>query len=89
MAKNLVNMDIIKDQIAATNNKTAATLYTSISNELSGMNIQDYDLDTGKGQPNEKGQRYILLSQNLNQLLKQLYASQGIVLDETKPYQGM
>ena len=89
MAKNLVNMEIIKEQIAATNNKTAATLYTSISNELSGMDVQDYDLDTGEGQPNGKGQRYLMLSQNLNALLKQLYASQGIVLDESKPYPGM
>ncbi len=90
MAKNLVNMEIVKDQIAATNNKTAGTLYASISNELSGMDISNFDLfDENTGKPNEKGQRYIMLSNNLNALLKQLYASQGIVLDESNPYPGM
>ena len=90
MAKNLVNMEIVKDQIAATNNKTAGNLYASISNELLGMDIADFDLfDEDTGKPNAKGERYIMLSNNLNALLKQLYASQGIVLDESKPYPGM
>ena len=88
MAKGLVNMEILREQVEATNNKTLGSLYNSISNEISDLEISEFNFDdTGKPK-DAKGRRYVQLVAQLQGIVGSLQ-KQGL-LQETKPlYQGV
>ena len=90
MAKGLVNMEILREQVEATNNKTLGSLYTSISNEIADLEISAFaDFDEKTGAPKSaKGRRYVQLVAQLQGIVGSLQ-KQGL-LQETKPlYQGI
>ena len=88
MAKGLVNMEILREQVEATNNKTLGSLYNSISNEISDLEISEFNFDdTGKPK-DTKARRYVQLVAQLQGIVSSLQ-KQGL-LQETKPlYQGV
>ena len=88
LAKGLVNMEILREQVEATNNKTLGSLYNSISNEISDLEISEFNFDdTGKPK-DTKARRYVQLVAQLQGIVSSLQ-KQGL-LQETKPlYQGV
>jgi hypothetical protein len=88
MAKGLVNMEILREQVEATNNKTLGSLYNSIRNEISDLEINEFNFDD-KGKPKDaKAKRYVELIAQLQGIVGSLQ-KQGL-LQETKPlYQGV
>ena len=88
MAKGLVNMEILREQVEATNNKTLGSLYNSIRNEISDLEITEFNFDdTGKPK-DAKAKRYVQLIAQLQGIVGSLQ-KQGL-LQETKPlYQGV
>ena len=89
MAKGLVNMEILREQVEATNNKTLGSLYNSISNEIADLEISTFADFDEKGAPKSaKGRRYVQLVGQLQGIVSSLQ-KQGL-LQETKPlYQGV
>ena len=81
-------MEILREQVEATNNKTLGSLYNSISNEISDLEISEFNFDdTGKPK-DTKARRYVQLVAQLQGIVSSLQ-KQGL-LQETKPlYQGV
>ena len=81
-------MEILREQVEATNNKTLGSLYTSISNEIADLEITEFNFDD-KGKPKDaKAKRYVQLIAQLQGIVGSLQ-KQGL-LQETKPlYQGV
>ena len=89
IAQSLVNMEVLRDQVEATQNKTLGSLYKTISDELSNLEVNDFsDFDKETGRPKSaKGRRFVELNQDLKDILNSL-KTKGM-FQETKPlYQG-
>ena len=89
LAQGLVNMEVLRGQVEATQNKTLGSLYKTISDEIANLEISEFaDFDEKTGQPKSaKGRRFVELNQELKGILNSL-KTKGM-FKETQPlYQG-
>ena len=89
LAQGLVNMEVLRGQVEATQNKTLGSLYKTISDEIANLEISEFaDFDEKTGQPKSaKGRRFVELNQELKGILNSLKAKE--MFKETQPlYQG-